>query len=187
MTFRITRAGAKQRSAARRTIRNKIMKTEYLTQTESAKRSLEQIVAEHPFLRGMSPAHLAILTDAAMLAEFEGGELLFREGDPANRFYLIREGQVVLESPSGEGSAVPIQVIGAGDVLGWSWLFPPYSWRFDARTVGPVKAIFFYGTRLREQCEADHDLGYELMKRMTAVVIQRLQGTREQLLQARTT
>ena len=82
---------------------------------------------------------------------------------------------------------IPIQVIEAGDVLGWSWLFPPYSWRFDARTLEPVKAIFFYGTRLREHCEADHDLGYELMKRMAAVVIQRLQATREQLLQARST
>lgn len=163
------------------------MNTENLIHPASATRSLEQIVTEHPFLRGMSPAHLAVLMDAAMLATFDAGELLFREGDPANRFYLIREGQVVLESPAGESGAVPIQVIGAGDVLGWSWLFPPYSWRFDARTLEPVKAIFFYGTRLREQCEADHDLGYELMKRMAAVVIQRLQATREQLLQARIT
>ena len=163
------------------------MNTQCLSGSASATRSLEEIVAQHPFLRGISPAHLAILTDAAMLAQFDAGELLFREGDPANRFYLIREGQVVLESSAGESGAVPIQVIGAGDVLGWSWLFPPYSWRFDARTVEPVQAIFFYGTRLREQCESDHGLGYELMKRMAAVVIQRLQATREQLLQARST
>ena len=70
-------------------------------------------------------------------------------------------------------------------MLGWSWLFPPYYWHFDARALEPTTAIFFYGTRLREQCEQDHDFGYEIMKRMTQVVIQRLQATRKQLLKAR--
>ena len=70
----------------------------------------------------------------------------------------------------------------AGEVCGWSWLFPPYHWHFDARAVEPTEAIFFYGTRLREQCENDHDLGYELMKRMASVIIRRLQTTRRHLL-----
>ncbi len=117
-----------------------------------------------------------------MLSSFAPGELIFREGDPANRFYLIHKGKVALESYVRERGTVLIQNIGSGDLLGWSWLFPPYYWHFDARAVEPVEAVFFYGTPLRDECEADHDFGYELLKRMTEVIIKRLQGTRRQLL-----
>ena len=139
-------------------------------------------IAGHPLLRGMTAGQLQTLADAAMFAEFKAGEVIFREGDPANRFYLILAGTVALEAPAAGGAPVPIQTIGSGDVLGWSWLFPPYYWNFDARAQQPVKAIFFYGTRLREQCESDPALGYELMKRMAGVMLQRLQATRRQLL-----
>jgi CRP-like cAMP-binding protein len=121
-----------------------------------------------------------------MPAQFKADEFIFYEGDPANRFYLILEGRVSLEAPIDEDGfrkgAVQIETIGAGDALGWSWLFPPYYWHFDARALSPVKAIFFYGTALRDQCERDHDLGYELMKRLSGVVINRLQMTRQQML-----
>lgn len=116
--------------------------------------------------------------------EFTTDEVIFREGDPANRFYLILDGEVTLESPLPEGGAVPLQTIGADDVLGWSWLFPPYYWRFAARTIKPTKAIFFYGTWLRDSCERDHDFGYEMMKRMAAIMIQRLQAARQRLAEA---
>jgi CRP/FNR family transcriptional regulator, cyclic AMP receptor protein len=95
---------------------------------------------------------------------------------------LIREGKVALESPDQNNEPHLIQHIESGDVLGWSWLFPPHYWRFDARAVEPTKAVFFYGTRLREQCENDPVLGYDLIKRMSDVVIKRLQTTRNQLL-----
>ncbi len=91
-----------------------------------------------------------------MNSHFDAGELIFSEGDPANRFYLLIKGKVVLES-DGEGEPTVIQTIGPGDVLGWSWLFPPFYWHFDARAEQPIDAVFFYGTRLRELCEADHD------------------------------
>src|SRR6266480_2573975 len=146
--------------------------------------SLPGLVAEHPFLQGMTPEHLAILTECAMFAEFKKGEVIFREGDPANRFFLIRSGRVELEAKVPERDHMLIQTIGPGDVLGWSWLFPPYYWHLDARAVEPTSAIFFYGTRLRERCERDHDLGYSLMKRMAAIVIQRLQATRRQVINA---
>ncbi|MBI3848852.1 MAG: Crp/Fnr family transcriptional regulator [Verrucomicrobia bacterium] len=147
--------------------------------------TLESIIAELPFLKGLSSKHRQILADNAMQSQFKAGELIFREGDPANRFYLIQQGQVGLESSPKDRPAVRIETIGAGDVLGWSWLFPPYYWHFDARALEPTTAIFFYGTRLREECEKDHDLGYELMKRMAGVVLQRLQATRLQLLEVR--
>jgi len=148
----------------------------------SAVKPVETVLAEHPFLKGLKPEHLRLLADNAMRIQYQLGELIFREGDPANRFYLIERGQVVLESSRRDESAAVIETIGPGDVLGWSWLFPPYYWHFNARAMEPTTAIFFYGTRLREQCEQDHNLGYEMMKRMTQVIIHRLQTTRKRLL-----
>lgn len=150
-----------------------------------AVKAVESVIGGHPFLRDLRPAHLHLLADSAMRVRYEAGELIFREGDPANRFYLIEQGRVSLESHRRDEAPVAIQVIGAGDVLGWSWLFPPYYWQFDARSLEPTTAIFFYGTRLREQCEQDHAFGYEILKRMTQVVIDRLQATRKQLLAGR--
>ena len=149
-----------------------------------AVRPLTTAIAEHPFLKGLSSEHLKILEDLAMFVEFPEGQMIFSESEPANRFYLIQEGRVALESQDLDSRTVPIQMVGAGDVLGWSWLFPPYHWHFDARAVEPTKAIFFYGTRLREHCEQNHELGYELMKRMADIVIKRLQATRRRLLDA---
>lgn len=120
-----------------------------------------------------------------MLVSWQPGEVIFREGEPANRFYVIRQVKVALESGRRDAAPVLIQHVGAGDVLGWSWLFPPYYWHFDARAVEPTSAIFFYGTRLREKSEESPDLGYELMKRMVAIIIHRFQATRQQLLGAK--
>lgn len=138
--------------------------------------NLQAKVASQPFCRGMSPHHLRTLVDCAMQVHFEPGQMIFREGDIANRFYLIERGEVALEATEREAEPVPIQNIGAGDVLGWSWLFPPYYWHFDARALAPTDAIFFYGTRLREACEDDPDLGYELLKRMSMILMKRLQA-----------
>lgn len=141
---------------------------------------LPTLVAGHPFLAGMRPAHVELLCECAMQTEFSENQLIFREGDLANRFYLLEEGSVALESRSGEGETVVFDVLGRGDVLGWSWLFPPYYWHFDARALKPTRAIFFYGTRLRTQCDEDHDFGYELIKRVAAVVVRRMQAGRRQ-------
>jgi CRP/FNR family transcriptional regulator, cyclic AMP receptor protein len=144
-------------------------------------------LAAQPLFKGLSEQQLEVLVGDAMLAEFKADEMIFHEGGMANRFYLLLSGKVALESPSDERDderkPLLIETIGAGSVLGWSWLFPPYYWHFDARAVTPVKAIFFYGTRLREQCENDHELGYELMKRTAEVVVRRLQATRRRLLE----
>jgi CRP-like cAMP-binding protein len=110
---------------------------------------LEAQVAAHPFLIGISTRHIRLLADCAMRSHFEVGHVIFREGESANRFYLIEHGKVVLES-STLGEPVKIEEIGDGDLLGWSWLFPPYAWHFTARSIEPTSAIFFYGTVLRE-------------------------------------
>ena len=138
--------------------------------------------ASHPFFAGMSETHLAILSGASMSAEFQPGEVIIREGEPANRFYLIHTGEVdLLAEVPGRGMA-PFQKLGPGSVLGWSWLFPPHIWRFSARAASPVTATFFYGTGLREHCEKNPVFGYELMKRVSKVTLERLQTARDELL-----
>ena len=117
-----------------------------------------------------------------MAEHFPAGELIFREGDPANRFYLIQNGKIALESHARNQRNTLIETIGAGDVLGWSWLFPPYYWHFSARAIEATDVIFIYATPLREECESDHELGYELVKRMAEVMMRRLQAARKQLL-----
>lgn len=147
--------------------------------------SLADQIAGHPFTRGMSRELVAHLADFAMESRFAAGETIFQEGDPANRFYLIQEGKVALESYIDGRGLVSLQTVGPGDVLGWSWLFPPYYWHFDARALEPTRAIFLYGTPLRERCEENHDLGFELYKRLADVVVARLQATRRLLLECR--
>ena len=142
------------------------------------------LLAAQPFLKGLSKSQLEVLSSNAMEIEFPAGRMVFNEGLAANRFYIILEGEVALESATAKNGdrAKLIQTIKSGDVLGWSWLFLPYKWNFNARAMKPTKAIIFFATTLRELCEKDHTLGYELMKRVTKVVITRLQSTRLQLL-----
>ena len=147
-------------------------------------RDLDEIISIHPFLMGLSPHQARILKDCAMFMKFKAGELVFREGDPANRFYLILTGKVALEAHAQARGVTPIQFVEDGEVLGWSWLFPPYYWHFDARAIEETETIFFYGTPLREECESDHDFGYEMVKRVAAVMMTRLQATRRQLVAA---
>ncbi len=140
------------------------------------------LIARQPFFKGLGKRQLEQLTDDALEMSFAPGQQIFWEGSQANRFFLILEGKVVLESEAQDRGLIPIQTLGPGDDLGWSWLFPPFTLHFSARAVEPTKAIFFYGTRLRERCEADHELGYQLMKRIAEVVVQRLEALRLQLL-----
>ena len=144
---------------------------------------LAEAIAEHPLFKGLAPQYLNLLGEVAMLKNFTVDEVIFREGDPANRFYVILDGEIALESSRRDANPIRLQTIGAQDVLGWSWLFPPYYWHFDARALQPTHAIFFYGTWLRENCERDHEFGYELIKRVSAVVIARLQTARKRVVE----
>ena len=149
-----------------------------------SRKQLEAAVAAHPFVLGLSEHHIRLLADCAMQTRFAQGHIIFRQGETANRFYLIEQGKVALDSSANNDEPVTIDEIGAGDLLGWSWLFPPYVWHFSARAVEPTSAIFFYGTVLREYCERDQALGFELFKRMSEVMMRRLQSARARLLAA---
>jgi len=135
----------------------------------------------HPFLSGLPREQVATLAEYASATDFVADQWIFQEGDLANRFYLILDGCVALEAALPGGGTRVIDRIGPGEVLGWSWMFPPFRWHFSARALVATKAIFVYGTWLLECCEADTALGYELTKRMAAVAIGRLQSARSQL------
>src|SRR5689334_18523358 len=142
----------------------------------------EYVLGDQPFLKGLTPAHLMAIAECAHPVTFARGEYVFHEGDPANHFYIITYGQVSLElHVPGRGSHV-IQTVGKDEVLGWSWLFPPYRWHFDGRALTMIRAIDFNGLCLRGTCDADHDLGYALMQRSAQTMMTRLQATRLQLL-----
>lgn len=144
--------------------------------------TLENTLAEHPFFHGLEPRYLQLAVGCASNVRFDAGEFILREGEEANHFYLIRHGKVALEVFAPNRGSLAIQTLEEGDILGWSWLIPPYQWRFDARAVELTRAIALDGKCLRAKCEEDHDLGYELLKRFTAILGQRLDATRFQLL-----
>lgn len=144
--------------------------------------TLQPILAAHPLFEGLEPRYLDLLTGCASNVRFESDAYLLREGEAANQFYLLREGRVALEVHAAERGQMTIETIETGEVLGWSWLFSPYQWHFSGRAIEPVRAIALDGACLRDKCEQDHDLGYELMKRFAAIIVERLQATRLQLL-----
>lgn len=144
--------------------------------------NLERILSEHPFLSGLDAEHVALLVGCASNVVFQKGEFIFREGEPANAFYIIRHGNVQVETHVPQKSAIVIQTRESGEVLGWSWLVPPYRWHFDARATELTRAIALDGKCLRGKCEEDHDLGYEIMKRFTLIIAERLEQTRLQLM-----
>ena len=144
--------------------------------------TLEPILSEHPFLRGLKSEYLKILVGCASNVRFNAGQYLFREGEEANSFYMIRHGKVAVEMHAAELGPITVQTVGEGEVLGWSWLIPPYRWRFDARALELTRAIALDGKCLRTKSEDDHDLGYELLKRFSGIIVERFEATRLQLL-----
>ncbi len=143
---------------------------------------LEPILAELPFFKGLDQRYLQLIVGCASELQFDAGKVIFREGEEANQCYIIRQGRVALEVTFvPEREPLTILTIGEGDVLGWSWLFPPHRWRFDARAVTSTHSIVLDGKYLRTKCEEDHDLGYELMKRCADIIEKRLQGMRKRL------
>lgn len=145
-------------------------------------KTLEPYMAEHPFLKNLEPQHLKILVGCASNVRFDAGQFILREGEEANNFYIIRHGKVSLEIFTPDRGPITIQTIGEGEVLGWSWLIPPYHWHYDARALELTRAIALDGKCLRMKCEQDHDLGYELLKRFAHIITRRLEATRIQLL-----
>jgi CRP/FNR family transcriptional regulator, cyclic AMP receptor protein len=144
-------------------------------------RGLDAVVLDAPVFAGLEAAHAEQLAGCARTAGWEQGEMLFREGDPADVFYVLRRGRVALELFVPHRGSLTVETIEPGDVVGWSWLFPPYRWHFDGRAVVQVRAIAVDGACLRRKCDDDPELGYDLMRRFSQVMLERLQATRLRL------
>jgi CRP/FNR family cyclic AMP-dependent transcriptional regulator len=145
-------------------------------------RALDELITDSPIFAGLERSQLELIASCARNVHVPGDTLLLREGEPANIFYLIRRGRVSLEVNAPARGALLIETLHPGDAVGWSWLFEPYCWQLDGRTTEPSDLIAFDGACLRGKVEQDHELGYQLMKRFAANVVDRLQATRMQLL-----
>jgi CRP-like cAMP-binding protein len=140
------------------------------------------LLNEAPFFAGLRADWVELIAGCGSNVSFDAGAAIFREGDSADTFYLLRHGSVALEAYVPNGGELVIETIDAGDVLGWSWLFPPYRWHFGAHAAGEVRATAFDAACLRGKCDADPALGYELTKRFAQTMVERLQWTRLRLL-----
>lgn len=146
------------------------------------KHDLGPILAGHPLLKGFERRYLELMTGCAKNVVFKAGQFIFREGEPADSFYILRAGHAGVEIPTLNQGRVTLQTLSEGDVLGWSWFVPPYRWHFDARALEPTRAIALDGKCLRKKMEENHDLGYHLLKKFVPLIVERLQATRLQLL-----
>ena len=139
-------------------------------------------LADHPFLRGMADGHLAVLSRVCWVAPVRQGHLLFAEGDTAHRFWLIRTGHVSLDLHAPGDRQLIVETLGQGDLLGLSWLVPPYQWQFSATAVHDTMTFEFNADAVREACGSDPGLGYQLLQRVMSAASSRLQATRIRML-----
>ncbi len=145
-------------------------------------KGIDEILGEHPFFAGLAPEHRQFIAGCARNHRFDAGEYLLKEGSPADEFFLIRHGRVALQISAPGREPVTVTTLNAGDIVGASWLAPPYRWTFDARALELTRAIGMDAACLRGKCEQDHHLGYDMMKRFVPILISRLQATRLQVL-----
>ena len=143
---------------------------------------LDHYVREHQFFAGLKEDDVGLISGCARNVVFKAASYLFRTGGPADEFYLIRHGRVALEIAAPGRDPITFLTIGEGDVVGVSWLVPPYRWNYDARALDLVRAIGLDAKCLRTKCDSDHDFGYQMMLRFVPVLVRRLQATRMQIL-----
>lgn len=144
--------------------------------------TIEDRLAAHPFLKGIAIEHIKVLAQSAVPTRFEKDHVIFKAGEPANGFYLIESGSVALEGSVFEHGPIATDVVSAGEPLGWSWLFPPYLWHFDARATESTTAICLPTVLLRQHRDEDPALSHELFRRACEVMARRLQVARRKLL-----
>jgi CRP-like cAMP-binding protein len=143
--------------------------------------TLEKVLEENPLFKGMKEQHLRTLVESATIVRFEPGDVIFEEGEPAHRCYGIRSGKVALQLVSYRVDPFTLMTLEEGDIIGWSWLFPPYRRKFTAKALGVVRAISLDGKSICARCDEDHDLGYELMKRFAQIIEHRVEALSDHL------
>jgi CRP/FNR family transcriptional regulator, cyclic AMP receptor protein len=142
------------------------------------------VLAAHPVLHGMPTGHLAVLAESASAVAFPAGHRLFEEGVSADHFWLLQSGSVALDLHVPGQGRVRIDTVGVGELLGWSWRFPPYRWAFGAVAASPVEAFEFDAQAVRACCASEPELGHEVTERVARVLANRLQSIRVRLIGA---
>ncbi len=145
-------------------------------------KTIEDLLKAHHFFKGLNPEYISLIAGCGKNAVFKKGEYIAREGKEANHFFIIQQGKVAIDILTVEEGPVIIQTVEAGDIFGWSWIIEPHFWRFDARVLETTHAIALDGKCLRGKCNEDPKLGYELLKRFSSVLAQRLEMARMQLM-----
>ena len=143
---------------------------------------VEGLVASHPLFAGLPEDVTSEIAACSKNVAFVPGELMLVEGRPADTLFLVRRGRVAIEVHASDRGTLVIETVEAGGAVGWSWLFPPYRWHFDARALGPVGAVAIDATCLRAKVDADDEFGRLLVTRIAGVLLERLQATRLRLL-----
>jgi len=145
-------------------------------------KTIEEMLRAHPFFKGLDDKYVSLIAGCGKNVVFKKDEFVAKEGEEANHFFIIRKGKVAIDILTAEQGPVIVQTVREGDVFGWSWIIEPHYWRFDARAVETTRVIALDGKCLREKCEKDPKLGYELLKRFSSVLAERLEIARFQLL-----
>lgn len=140
------------------------------------------ILGANPFFHGLTPEHLDFLAGCSRPESLRRNAILFHENAPARAFYLLRSGRITIEVPAIEGPAMDVQTLEPGELIGWSWLIPPYRWNFQGRAEADAELIAFDGELIRERCEADHDFGYRLVRDFAELMSRRLEAARLKLM-----
>jgi CRP/FNR family transcriptional regulator, cyclic AMP receptor protein len=174
------KASANSREAKRRSCGLVLKVKEHC---EIPMKTLEDILARHPFWNNLLPQYFPLLIESAVIERFRPGEQIFKKGYDAEHFYLIHRGKVALETAYVPGQGlITIRTLGAGEAFGWSWLFPPHQWQFSARALEPTEAVVFEGKALRNKAKENPAFGYDLALRVGGIMMQQLLATRMRLL-----
>jgi CRP-like cAMP-binding protein len=144
--------------------------------------STADYLTAHAFFSALSEDYIKLLSEFVVERQVAKGEVLFQQGKVADKFYLVRKGQISVQVPALVGPPLELQILGENQMLGWSWLIPPYRWNFMARAVEDTELLEFDGQAILARCENDPKFGYELFKRFTALMSERLNAARQKMM-----
>lgn len=140
--------------------------------------SITEYLSTHAFFSDLNVEIVNYLCECVIIREIKKGETLFRQGEPADKFYIVRTGQISIQIPAVMGPTLEIQTLGADQVLGWSWLISPYQWSFQAKAEENLELLEFDGIAILNRCEHDPHFGYQLLKKFAELMAERLDAAR---------
>lgn len=144
--------------------------------------SIAEYLSSHEFFFGLNDNFLQFLCECASEFAIKKGQILFQQGENADKFYIVRSGRISIQIPAIIGPNLEIQTLGKDQVLGWSWLIPPFKWNFQAMPEEDSELIMFDGATILERCEQEPRFGYELLKKFSALMSIRLDAARQKMM-----